>query len=88
MSVLSVISAPIASRLTSPIRFVITAVITVVSRLSPSKDKSMKIAVDAMGGDKAPHETVKGAVIAAQRFPDDEMLLVGDEKRFSKNWVR
>ena len=44
----------------------------------------MKIAVDAMGGDKAPHEIVKGAVIAAQRFPDDEMLLVGDEKRIQQ----
>ena len=44
----------------------------------------MKIAVDAMGGDKAPHEIVKGAVIAAQRFPDDEVLLVGDEKRIQQ----
>ena len=44
----------------------------------------MKIAVDAMGGDKAPHEIVKGAVIAAQRFPDDEMLLVGDEKKIQQ----
>ena len=44
----------------------------------------MKIAVDAMGGDKAPHEIVKGAVIAAQRFPDDEVLLVGDEKKIQQ----
>ncbi|MBI5308408.1 MAG: phosphate acyltransferase PlsX [Planctomycetes bacterium] len=44
----------------------------------------MKIAVDAMGGDKAPHEIVKGAVIAAQRFPEDEMLLVGDEKKIQQ----
>lgn len=40
----------------------------------------MRVAVDAMGGDKAPHEVVKGAVKAAQQFPDDEILLVGDEK--------
>lgn len=44
----------------------------------------MKIAVDAMGGDKAPHEVVKGAVIAAQRFPEEEMLLVGDEKKIQQ----
>ncbi|MEP9412455.1 MAG: phosphate acyltransferase PlsX [Candidatus Brocadia sp.] len=40
----------------------------------------MRVAVDAMGGDKAPHEVVEGAVKAAQQFPDDEILLVGDEK--------
>ncbi len=40
----------------------------------------MRVAVDAMGGDKAPHEVVKGAVRASQQFPDDEILLVGDEK--------
>lgn len=37
-----------------------------------------------MGGDKAPHETVKGSVIAAQRFPEDEILLVGDEKKIQQ----
>ncbi|MCF6156436.1 MAG: phosphate acyltransferase PlsX [Candidatus Brocadia sp.] len=40
----------------------------------------MRVAVDAMGGDKAPHEVVKGSVLAAQQFPDSEILLVGDEK--------
>ena len=40
----------------------------------------MRVAVDAMGGDKAPHEIVKGSVLAAQQFPDSEILLVGDEK--------
>ena len=35
---------------------------------------------DAMGGDKAPHEIVKGSVLAAQQFQDDEIVLVGDEK--------
>ncbi|HHT9110059.1 MAG TPA: phosphate acyltransferase PlsX [Candidatus Brocadiaceae bacterium] len=39
----------------------------------------MRIAVDAMGGDNAPYETVKGAVLAAQQFPDSEIILVGDE---------
>lgn len=40
----------------------------------------MRIAVDAMGGDKAPCEIVKGAVLAARQFPNDEIVLVGDEK--------
>ena len=40
----------------------------------------MRIAVDAMGGDHAPHEIVAGALLAAQEF-DVEILLVGDEAR-------
>lgn len=39
-----------------------------------------RIAVDAMGGDHAPHEIVAGALLAAQEF-DVEILLVGDEAR-------
>ena len=38
----------------------------------------MRIAVDALGGDKAPREVVAGAVAAAKRLPRDEILLVGD----------
>jgi glycerol-3-phosphate acyltransferase PlsX len=38
----------------------------------------MRIALDAMGGDKAPAATVEGAVLAAQRYDDVEVLLVGD----------
>ncbi len=44
----------------------------------------MRIAVDAMGGDKAPHEIVKGAVLAARQFHDSEILLVGDEKAIQR----
>ena len=40
----------------------------------------MKIAVDAMGGDHAPEEIVKGAVEAAKKNPC-EIILVGDEKK-------
>ena len=36
----------------------------------------MKIVVDAMGGDNAPLEIVKGAVMAAKEFPVD-IILVG-----------
>lgn len=39
-----------------------------------------RIAVDAMGGDHAPAEIVAGALLAAQEF-DADVLLVGDEAR-------
>ena len=38
----------------------------------------MRIAIDAMGGDNAPFEIVKGAVLAAREL-DDEIILVGGE---------
>lgn len=38
----------------------------------------MKIAVDAMGGDFAPQQIVKGAILAVKRF-DCEIVLVGDQ---------
>ena len=41
----------------------------------------MRIAVDAMGGDAAPFEIVKGAVDAARIYTDHEIILVGDQKR-------
>ena len=40
----------------------------------------MKIAVDAMGGDKAPAEIIKGAVLAVQKYPC-EVVLVGEEEK-------
>ncbi|HOX37453.1 MAG TPA: phosphate acyltransferase PlsX [Candidatus Brocadiia bacterium] len=39
----------------------------------------MRIAVDAMGGDRAPCEVVKGTIDAAKVYPRDEFILVGDE---------
>ena len=41
----------------------------------------MKIALDAMGGDKAPQATVEGAALALQEFGGDleKLILVGDE---------
>ncbi len=39
----------------------------------------MRIAVDAMGGDHAPREIVKGAVEASRAWPDLEIVLLGDE---------
>ena len=41
----------------------------------------MRIAVDAMGGDHAPVEIVKGAVAAAREAPGHEIILVGQEER-------
>jgi len=40
----------------------------------------LKIIVDAMGGDKAPEEVVKGALNASNN-PEIEIILVGDEKK-------
>lgn len=46
----------------------------------PAVELNARIAVDAMGGDHAPEETVAGALLAAHEF-DAEILLVGDEAR-------
>jgi glycerol-3-phosphate acyltransferase PlsX len=42
-------------------------------------DKSVKVAVDAMGGDNAPGQIVKGAVEAVNERQDIKVLLVGKE---------
>ena len=39
----------------------------------------MRVAIDAMGGDFAPREAVRGAVAARDLMPQDEIILVGDE---------
>ena len=44
----------------------------------------LKIAVDAMGGDYAPTEAVKGALIVARERPDLEIVLVGREAAVSE----
>lgn len=40
----------------------------------------IKIAVDAMGGDYAPEQQVKGALLALERNKDIAVILCGDEK--------
>ena len=40
----------------------------------------MRIAVDASGGEYAPHEIVKGAIKAAQEYEDLEITLVGNKQ--------
>ncbi len=44
----------------------------------------MKIALDAMGGDSAPGSTVAGAWEALKKYPDIEIVLVGDEARLEE----
>jgi len=39
----------------------------------------VRFAIDAMGGDYAPREIVRGAVAARDALPEDEIILVGDE---------
>jgi glycerol-3-phosphate acyltransferase PlsX len=43
----------------------------------------LTIALDAMGGDKAPRSVVRGANIARKRFPNVDFLLVGDEAKLA-----
>ncbi|GIQ68684.1 phosphate acyltransferase PlsX [Xylanibacillus composti] len=43
----------------------------------------MRIAIDAMGGDHAPHSNVEGALRAAKEWPDTRIILVGDERQLA-----
>ena len=43
--------------------------------------RKMTVALDAMGGDNAPHEICKGAIDACGAFSDLEVVLTGDEER-------
>ena len=43
-------------------------------------NKQVVIALDAMGGDYAPKETVKGAIEAVKEHPEIKVILVGKEK--------
>ncbi|WP_313891298.1 phosphate acyltransferase PlsX [Psychrobacillus sp.] len=43
----------------------------------------MKISIDAMGGDNAPHEIVKGVYEALQAFEDVHIQLYGDEAKLA-----
>jgi glycerol-3-phosphate acyltransferase PlsX len=54
---------------------------TLTRRDHPSDSARPRVAVDAMGGDHAPEEVVRGAVDWAREHPDAEVILVGDEPR-------
>jgi phosphate acyltransferase len=45
----------------------------------------MKIAIDAMGGDKAPKEIVYGAMKAVEEYSDIHITLVGDENKINNH---
>jgi glycerol-3-phosphate acyltransferase PlsX len=45
--------------------------------------RTVRIAIDVMGGDHGPAVTVPGAEVAALRRPDTEYLLFGDEKQIA-----
>ena len=45
----------------------------------------MRIAVDALGGDNAPEEVVSGAISAAGRLSEDQIILVGDEDSIARS---
>jgi len=44
----------------------------------------VKIALDAMGGDRAPQVIVEGAIQALREYKDLEIILVGDERKVKK----
>lgn len=41
----------------------------------------MKIAIDAFGGDNAPSEIIEGVLLGAQKHPEVEFILFGDEEK-------
>ncbi|HEY9566720.1 MAG TPA: phosphate acyltransferase, partial [Thalassobaculum sp.] len=43
--------------------------------------QALRIAVDAMGGDRAPGMVIQGADVALERDPHLDFILVGDEAR-------
>jgi glycerol-3-phosphate acyltransferase PlsX len=48
----------------------------------------MKIALDAMGGDRAPRVVVEGAIQALQEHKDLKVILVGDQDRLEKELAK
>jgi len=48
-------------------------------------EKNITIAIDAMGGDNAPYEIVKGAAISVNSHPNLSVLLVGDEEQIKNS---
>ncbi|MEM7260881.1 MAG: phosphate acyltransferase PlsX [Planctomycetota bacterium] len=47
----------------------------------------VRIAVDAMGGDHAPDNVVEGMLLAADRFQDHELILVGREPEIREKFA-
>lgn len=47
-------------------------------------NQNYKIAVDAMGGDHAPHAIIEGCIMAINEIPQIEVVLLGDEVKINK----
>src|SRR2546430_15615991 len=63
------------------------AATTRAGRSSPSKGPSLKVAVDAMGGDHGPAVVVEGAVAAVREF-GASVILVGDRAAVEREVTR
>ena len=50
---------------------------------TPHNDKSLVIALDAMGGDNAPGIVVDGAALAKARYPEVKFIFCGDEVKLA-----
>lgn len=48
----------------------------------------MEIVLDAMGGDHAPFETVKGAILALNEIPKLKMILVGHKEKIEQELIK
>lgn len=59
----------------------------VLSRGADGDVPRPRVAIDAMGGDKAPKEVVIGAVDWARTHPETDLILVGDEPRIREHIV-
>lgn len=57
---------------------------TTAACVPPSAAPMQRIVVDAMGGDHAPEEIIKGAAEASLLLPDVELVLVGDAAAIGK----
>lgn len=51
-----------------------------MTQVTAPRTELLRIAIDAMGGDHAPQEVVRGAVLALREDPSIELLLVGREE--------
>ena len=49
--------------------------------------QELTLAIDAMGGDHAPHAVVKGAAIALRLDADLRLILVGDAGKLRPYWL-
>ena len=57
--------------------------------MTQADSKPVIIALDAMGGEKAPDMVIKGANVARARHPEMRFVLFGDESRlFAGNRIQ